>query len=147
MKIKEVKQRIGDLFDKAQSSKHRVIKEIIRYVTEMEAQTIEQQTGIKIDMEFKHIIDTSAINHILNNHSNEKTEARRGQKAITKKDFEMIPTIINHYDTIKISYLNRKSLETIIYTKTYSDGTTYIIEEVRRNRKELALNTMYKLKK
>jgi|GEM_PF-2220325 len=141
-----IRKKIGDLFDIAQRVKDRVVKEVIRPVTKEEAQTIKEKTGIEVDENFQHTIDNYAINHILKKHGDQTKEAQRGQIGVTKSEIELIPDIIENYDTIENGGKNDIGRDTVIYTKTYSDGTTYVVEEVRTKRKELALNTMYKRK-
>lgn len=99
--------------------------------------------GIDIDDTYKHVIDNYAINHALKKHAGE-TERKRGQMPLEDKDFENIEEIVTDYDSITIDRNGNK--EIIKYQKTYPDGTTYYVEEVRSGRKELAMVTMYKHK-
>ncbi|MCH5234455.1 MAG: hypothetical protein J1E16_04115 [Muribaculaceae bacterium] len=99
--------------------------------------------GIDIDNTYKHVIDNYAINHALKKHGGE-TERKRGQIPLEDKDFEKVEEVVANYDSITID--RNGSKEIIKYQKTYPDGTTYYIEEVRSGRKELAMVTMYKHK-
>lgn len=138
------KQNISLLFDIAPSTKNRVIKEVLGPVTKKEAAIINEKTGLSIDEEYEYVVDNSAINHILKKHGNPEKESKQGQLAVTKADFELLPEILSSYDDIEYSGKNERGLDILKYTKTFKDGTTYVIEEVRTGRKELALNTMYK---
>jgi len=95
--------------------------------------------------EFKHTVDNDAIVHTLKKHGSEQ-EYLRGQIPVVDADFLKIPYIISNYDTLKVEKNNRKQ-DIIIYSKEYADGSVYFVEEVRNNRKELAMASLYKRKK
>lgn len=57
-----------------------------------------------------------------------------------------IPEIVTHYDALTTSK-NRRGQDVILYSKTYDNGVTIYVEEVRSGRKELAIDTMYIHKK
>ena len=65
---------------------------------------------------------------------------------MSDKDFENISDIVENYDTISVEQ-GKRGNGNIIYSKTYSDGTTIYVEEERSKRKELAAVTMWKMKK
>lgn len=104
-----------------------------------------QNQGIAVDDSWVHAIDEDRIAHTMNQHGNATTEANRGQIAITGKDFEKIPEILESYDRVYPSdHKNKQGRDVIIYEKRYDDGTIIYLEEVRTGRKSLALDTMYK---
>ena len=51
----------------------------------------------------------------------------------------------HNYDEV-FTDTNKRNQVVITYVKSYPDGTTYYVEEVRVGRKELAADTMYKRK-
>jgi len=96
---------------------------------------------------YTHIIDGSAIRHTLNSHGNAKTEAQRGQIAVTERDFESIPEIISDPDYLILNTKNRLGRDQIGYAKKMPDGSVLYVEEVRAGKKrggakELAAVTM-----
>lgn len=140
----EAQDKISDILDYAIKNKTEYDWEDIADVSEDEARRINESTGLNIDSEYKHIVESSAINHVLNRHGEGK-EKDDSQTNITKEDFELIPEIISMADKITLGS-TRQGLPAIVYEKTFADGTTFYIEEVRQGRKKLALKTMYKKK-
>ena len=78
---------------------------------------------------YVHNIDSKAIRHNVNSHSDKIKEAERGQVPLSENDFKNIPLVI--YQPDKVDYFKRKGLDHINYEKTMSDGSIYYIEEVR----------------
>ncbi len=62
---------------------------------------------------------------------------------VTKEDFERIPEILESPDSISYGGKDKRGLDIIRYEKQFN-GTTYIAEEVRTGRKELAFQSMWK---
>lgn len=103
--------------------------------------------NISVDASFIHSIDNSAIIHNQKRHGNRLVEASRGQIEVVATDYFLIPDILENYDTLEKSpHRNKQGKEVIIYSKAYQGFTIYYLEEVRNNRKSLALLTMYKKK-
>lgn len=115
----------------------------IGYVDELEAKILELKTGFKL-VGFKRVIDKFGINHTLKQHGNIKKEQLRGQIAITKKDFELVPLIAVSNNIIHVSK-NKFGNDIILY-EAIIKNTFYYVEEVRKGRKELCMATMYKRK-
>lgn len=63
---------------------------------------------------------------MLKEHGTPEIEKTKGQIAITTKDIEKIPDIINNYDTI-IQGTDNKQGKTIRYIKNYSNNQSYVI--------------------
>lgn len=91
---------------------------------------------------YVHNIDSKAIRHNVNSHSDKIKEAERGQVPLSENDFKNIPLVI--YQPDKVDYFKRKGLDHINYEKTMSDGSIYYIEEVRTGKKTLTTKTIYK---
>ena len=98
--------------------------------------------GIDITDDYKHTLDNNAIKHALNRHGSEK-ERLQGQLPITEEDIENVSDVINNYDEINIEE-NKRGQKNIVYKKSYPNGTTLYIEEVRTGRKELAMASIRK---
>ncbi len=142
----KAKSKIVDLFNFATQS-NEYDWEDIADVSQVEVERIKQATGLEIDTSYKHVMETNAIKHALNRHGDEKAETNYGQVAITKDDFELIPEIIYSPDEVVAGgKAKQTNLDTIKYKKTFDDGTTYVVEEVRKRRNKLAFKTMYKVK-
>ena len=151
--IFEAKQKIEKVLSADKNTSKRHAKEAILPVLENEAIELSDATGLKITAEYKHIVDKSGINHAFNHHGNH-TEKLRGQMKLTDEDILKVPEIIVHYDNVRRP-LNQKGEpaktyngnDLIQYEKTFGDGTTYYVEEVRTGRKELAFSSMWKRKR
>jgi putative DNA methylase len=135
---------IKRLVEFAKNSKNATNSKLqINVIDELEAEFLELKTGFKL-LGYKRIIDKFSINHTLKNHGNVKTEALRGQIAITDEDFELIPKIIISKNIIHTSK-NNMGNDLILY-EAIIENTFYYVEEVRKGRKELCMTTMYKRK-
>ena len=137
-------EEIKALVEFAKNSKNSANSKLqINVVDEDEAEFLELKTGFKLSG-YKRIIDKFSINHTLKNHGNIKTEALRGQIAITDEDFELIPEIMLSKNIIHTSK-NNMGNDLILY-EAIIENTFYYVEEVRKGKKELCTTTMYKRK-
>ena len=92
----------------------------------------------------KHMLSDNDIRHMIKEHGNPEIEKTKGQIAITTKDIEKIPDIINNYDNI-IKGNDNKQGQTIRYIKNYTDNRTYVVEVIpNANDKTLYIKTMWK---
>jgi len=105
-----------------------------------------QANGIDLS-EYIHELDVSGTRHAFKNHGDNKSEAARGQIAISDEDFENIPNIVNDYDSVEFGEADKKGTPLIKYRKNFNDGTTYYVEEIRTKHNKLTIKTMYKTKK
>jgi hypothetical protein len=139
-----MKKEIIELVEFAIKSKNTINKKVnINTVDENEAKILKAKTGFDL-LGYKRVIDKSSINHVIKEHGNEKTEASRGQIAITKKDFELIPLIVKSQNVI-YSGKTKAGLDCILY-EIIIKNTYYYVEEIRKGKKELCLKSMYKRK-
>jgi putative DNA methylase len=137
-------EEIKALVEFAKNSKNSTNSKLqINVVDEDEAKFLELKTGFKL-LGYTRIIDKFSINHTLKNHGNSKTEALRGQIAITDEDFELIPKIVLSKNIIHTSK-NNMGNDLILY-EAIIENTFYYVEEVRKGKKELCMTTMYKRK-
>jgi valyl-tRNA synthetase len=145
--ITKAKKAIKDLVQKVQTDGlNTPEKLVIGKVTKEGAKLLTDLIGVEITEEFTHSIDRSSINHVIKQHGDKTSEEKRGQIAIQEKDFEKIISIISNPDEIICFGLNAIQKDTITYAKKEDDGTCIYIEEIRTGKKELMLNTMYKIK-
>lgn len=99
----------------------------------------------------KHIISDNDIRHIIKQHGNPEIEKARGQIAVTSKDIEKIPDIIENYDSIEKGNINTDSFtkqdsNTIRYKKQYSNNITFVVEVIPSSSNQLTIKTMWKKK-
>lgn len=91
-----------------------------------------------------HLLADNDIRHMIKQHGNPEIETARGQIAITSKDIEKIPDILNNYDNI-VKGTDNKEGNTIRYIKKYSDNVSYIVEVIpTANDTTLYVKTMWK---
>jgi predicted GNAT family acetyltransferase len=136
--------KIKNLIEIAKIRSNKLVKQKINTVSPELANDL-QKAGIDVDENYVHTIDNFSIAHALKQHGNGKSEALKGQIALSDSDFEMIPDIVENYDGIEFAK-NKRGQDIIKYFKTFEDGITYYVEEVRVGRKELSMLTMYKKK-
>ena len=102
---------------------------------------IEQLTGEDVS-DYKRIIDNYAINHVLKKHGTNK-ESLRGQVKVDDDDFENIPEITENYDKLSDGGKNKLNNKTVKFEKNLEKGNYIYIEEIRKGKKELNMQTMY----
>ena len=135
---------LSDLVAQAKQMKQGLIKKVLAFVSPKLKKDLSEK-GVDVDEDYKHVLDNNAIRHTLKEHGG-KNEEKRGQTPITDADFEKITDIVEDYDTIEVKPGKRGNVS-IVYSRTYDDGTTVYVEERRVNRKELAAVTMWKIKR
>lgn len=91
----------------------------------------------------RHVLADNDIRHMIKEHGNPEIEKAKGQIAITTKDIEKIPDIIENYDRIVEGNDNREG-KTIRYIKNYSDNISYVVEVVPEKGNALKIKTMWK---
>lgn len=91
-----------------------------------------------------HLLADNDIRHIIKEHGNPEIEKTKGQIAITTKDIEKIPDIINNYDKI-VRGTDNKQGNTIRYIKNYPNNQSYVVEVIpTANNTSLYIKTMWK---
>ncbi|MDR2153105.1 MAG: hypothetical protein LBO72_09810, partial [Helicobacteraceae bacterium] len=89
-------------------------------------------------------INGDQIRHTLKNHGDPKTEAARGNIAVTLEDIAKYPEIVKDH-TRKIYSHTKGGKPAIVYGKQ-EKGYTIIVEEIRTGRGDIAFFDMYKHK-
>ena len=135
---------LRDFIEEALVTKDRLIKRVISPATQ-KLVTDLQTKGILIDLSYNHTLDNNAARHAIKSHG-EAREEMRGQIPITDEDLLRIPEIVDHYESLE-TRKNRRNQDIIIYSRSFGQGVTYYVEEIRLGRRELAASTMYKRKK
>ena len=134
---------LHELVSQAMKSAQGFAKKVIAPISSRLKNDLEEK-GVVVDADYNHVIDNNAIRHAMKKHGG-SNEVSRGQIPVTENDFNRIGDVVDNYDNIEVEQGKRKELN-IIYSKSYSDGTTIYVEEKRDNRKELAMVTMWKKK-
>lgn len=109
------------------------------------AKKIKSKLGVEIE-NYNLSLSANAINHILKNHGDIKTETDRGQVAINDNDFKLIPQIVTEFDDVIDSGLTTEGKKVITFKKRIGD-TYYLINYVSDKNHNLEVKTMYKQKK
>ena len=91
-----------------------------------------------------HMLDSSAVNHVLNNHGNAKSEAARGQIGIKDSDFAAIVNALENPDKVIYGSQNNAKKEQIAYISKLDDGSLLVLQEQRVGKRKLALMSMRK---
>ena len=123
------------------TNRNRVVK--LGRINENQADLIKAKTELEVEG-YNRIIDVYGVKHTFRQHGNPQTEEKRGQIAITKEDFLLIPQIIESENIIWVGK-NKLGKDCLLYEAIIED-VFYYVEEIRVGRKELALNTLYKRK-
>lgn len=135
------REKIRELIAKAKSQKEgKAFVQLFKIESDL-ATKIFSKCGIDL-LGYTVVMEADAIRHTIRAHGNELKEKNRGQIAITEVDFLCVPQIILEADIIEVADTNKKGLEVIRFIKQF-EGEYYVLEEVRKGRKHLALNTMF----
>ena len=111
-------------------------------VSEKVANKIKKLFNIET-LDRRHVLADNEIRHMLKEHGNPEIEKAKGQIAITTKDIERIPEILNNYDRI-VKGTDNKEGNTIRYIKRYSYNTSYVVEVIPSEGNALKIKTMWK---
>ena len=109
------------------------------------ATTISKQFGINID-NYSISLKGDNVRKIIKDHGDTEKEAKRGQIAVTKKDFDYIDDIILEPDNIYISGQTPSDKLSLTFEKNINNKYT-LVEFVSDKNHTLEAQTMYKHKK
>jgi hypothetical protein len=119
------------------------VEMVINTISSNEAALFKDSLDIEVNG-YVRKIDNFSIVHTHKNHGSAEKEEKRGQVAITIYDFALIEEIAKAGNAVYTAK-NKIGRDCIMYCyeKVY---TYYLVEEIRTGKKELVLNTMYKIK-
>lgn len=104
------------------------------------------KSELNIDIENYNIsLQANAIRHILKNHGDKSIENKRGQIAVTKEDFKLIPKIISEYDKIKNVGITEKNNIAINFEKQV-ENKYFLITYISGKNHNFEVKTMWKIK-
>lgn len=145
---KNIQKELHNRVQNAILSKNSRKNTFLGIVSDKVANKIKSLFGIDVSGR-KHMLSDYDIRHIIKQHGNPVIEKSKGQIAVTTKDIEKIPDIIENYDSIikgtpNVDTLTKKQFSTIRYTKNYNENTTYVVEVIPSNNNQLNIKTMWK---
>ncbi len=151
--FEQIEAAISALYDECLATKapfHRKLDLFI--VPESLAIKVQEATGIDINGHWV-CIDNFGIIHTLEQHGNPISEARRGQIAVEKEDFERFLDVFLYSDEIQLAGVTRRTNLPLIQFIKKMEHKTFVIKEVRtisslkKNKvSRLVFHTMYKIK-
>lgn len=95
---------------------------------------------------YVHVVVDDSFGHLENRHG-PKTETRDDQIPLTEREYLRIPEVVSFPDNVERGGKTKtNNLNTLVYSKSFEDGTTIIVEEIRTGRKKLKLQSAYKRK-
>lgn len=140
---KEIQKALHNRIANATLSKNTRKNTYLGRVSDNVAKKVKSLLGIDISNR-THLLMDNDIRHMLKQHGNTEIERARGQIAITNRDIEKIPDILNNYDRIEKGTDNKQG-KTIRYIKEYSNNQTYVVEVIpTANDTTLYVKTMWK---
>lgn len=145
---KKIQKELHNRIANALLSKNTKKNTYLGQVTEKVAKKVKSLLNIDISGR-RHMLSDRDIRHMINQHGNPEIEKSKGQVAITKKDIEKIPDIINNYDEIIKGSQNKNRFtkemqNSIRYLKQYDNNMIYVVEVVPDNSRQLEVKTMWK---
>jgi len=137
-KAAQTREDIQRVIDAAkQPSGHAPQKADLGPVADWVAQAVKDKLGVDVS-DYRHILDGSAVRHIITNHYNARAEARRGNIALTDADLLALSQLLETADKVIFGTKNNLHKDQIVYLKHMPDGSTLYLEEIRSGRGELA---------
>ena len=137
----EQEQKINEIFNSPNFKTSQKVSETIGLVSDKFAALASQY---RYDIKgYSHTIDNFFVNHALKQHGDKETEEKRGNVAITYSDICNVFSVYTHPDYIVFGTKTKTVNPAIVYVKNIGDSTIFV-EDVRRGKKELAAQTLYK---
>ena len=138
----KIKRKITKLVSYAISAKNKPVKSVLwGNIDSIKAHQIFMNTSLNLKG-YSYEIDSSSVKHIIKYHSDKIKQEKQKQIAISKKDFGLIPEIVENYDIVKKGKKRKSGTYSIIFIKQLGNKY-YVVQEVRSKKKTLALKTMY----
>jgi hypothetical protein len=97
---------------------------------------------------FDYALDRSTVRHVDSAHGDPKIEANRGQRAVIASDYAHLPLLLNAPDAIEAAGKSWRSGQPLVRVRKQIDGEEFTaVFELRRQRRMLALESLYIVKK
>lgn len=137
-------EEVGSIYDAALEKGNVFLEAGFLAIAPHLAARIEEVTGLNVT-DYKHIVDTSSVRHILKHHETQ-AEYKRGQVPITRQDFVQLAFVLLAPDLVEYAGKTRQGRDVLCYTKAIGEHTVIYTEEVRTKKSRLAAVTLYKRK-
>jgi len=93
--------------------------------------------------QFDFALDRISVTNSQRKHGNEKTEAARGQRAVTTADYRLLPQLVDAPDAVSDAGTSRENgLPLVEYRKRFGSEDLVGVFEIREGRRMLALTTL-----
>ncbi|MCU0469344.1 MAG: hypothetical protein MUF58_12155 [Arcicella sp.] len=137
---------LADLIKYAFEDTSNQLKTTELHILELHEMVLFESLLSDIKKVFRRTVDNYAIIHTHNQHGQESREQSRGQIAITKEDYLLIPNIVKSPDAIHLGEKSNIGTDLIQYEKEIDGVSYFYVEEVRKKRKSLSMKTLFKRK-
>ncbi len=108
-------------------------------------QAVRSATGYDL-RGYQHVLDNYGVIHTQKHHGNPAAEAKRGQLAVTARDYSLLGQVLAAPDRMFADGKNKIGRDVVVFTKLI-DGVGYrLAVEIRTKGKKLALDSMRKKK-
>lgn len=115
-------------------------------LTARDAEAVKDFKGIDVSL-YDYALDASAISHIQRTHGDARSEAARGQRAVTAADYARLPQLLNAPDSFEDAGSTNIGRPLVRISKRFGDENLVAVFEVRDKRRMLVPVTMYMRKK
>ena len=114
-------------------------------VSKAVCERIYNATGLDVEG-YNCSLAADEVRKILKDHGDEKNEDKRGQRAITKEDFALIPDVVNNADKVVLSTRKYNNRPVINFVKDIN-GRITVTAYVSQRHIDLTVQTMFSGKK
>ncbi len=115
-------------------------------ITEATAAKVLTETGVDVSG-YNAILPSDNVRHIMKKHGDAKSEAKRGQIAVTPEDIALIPEVLTAPDAVMLSHeTDSRGRPVLIFEKQIGDNFI-TMQAVADGTHSLQTDTLYKQKR
>lgn len=113
-------------------------------ISNFKAQDINMKTGVPV-LQCTKVLSSDGISHAFESHGDDVKQKLRGQIGIQDSDFELIPSILNDYDSVEKGLNNRQKFSAVLFKKKINKRIYHVVMIVLGNKdnRHLKFKTMY----
>ena len=93
---------------------------------------------------FTLVLESGTLRHALRHHGDPRTEARRGQAAVTEADFTLLPALLHEPDSVRAGEATRRGTNTAVFAKRIGRIAYTVVVDLRPTARQIAFRTMFK---
>ena len=93
---------------------------------------------------FTLVLESGTLRHALRHHGDPRTEARRGQAAVTEADFALLPALLHEPDSVRPGEATRRGTSTAVFAKRIGRIAYTVVVDLRPTARQIAFKTMFK---